>query len=464
MRFTKSIKFRLTVLNVTVLISLLIISGWIAYLMLSRNLYQNLDDSLKLGAAQLVTSLDADESNIGFDGDELNINEQPFEIALLYDDKGHLLWSWGQKDEISQVYELVNDAIGGDSLFTTSETTTGQEMRFYAASFTLDESGDYTVIVVGHSTADIRSVLQTFRWNLILASLAMAGVAAAVGVFLTKRALKPVEKITEAAQEIEESDLSRRIEVQSEDELGRLAIVLNQMISRLEGAFKRQRQLTADASHELRTPLAVIQASSTLALRKKRTGSDYRKALESISIEATHMSTMVESLLFLARSDSGNKRLNLDKVNLSDLLTGLVSELELLFKGKGLQFRFEALQNLIVRGDRIELKRLFLNLLDNAVKYTLVGGIVSVSAVKKGDNALVAITDSGIGISQEHIPHIFERFYRVDAARSTDNEGMGLGLSICNQIVQLHGGHIEVESQLGKGSTFSVSLPLFSKS
>jgi len=292
----------------------------------------------------------------------------------------------------------------------------------------------------------------------------MAGVAAAVGVFLTKRALKPVEKITEAAQEIEESDLSRRIEVQSEDELGRLAIVLNQMISRLEGAFKRQRQLTADASHELRTPLAVIQASSTLALRKKRTGSDYRKALESISIEATHMSTMVESLLFLARSDSGNKRLNLDKVNLSDLLTGLVSELELLFKGKGLQFRFEALQNLIVRGDRIELKRLFLNLLDNAVKYTLVGGIVSVSAVKKGDNALVAITDSGIGISQEHIPHIFERFYRVDAARSTDNEGMGLGLSICNQIVQLHGGHIEVESQLGKGSTFSVSLPLFSKS
>ena len=148
MRFTKSIKFRLTVLNVTVLISLLIISGWIAYLMLSRNLYQNLDDSLKLGAAQLVTSLDADESNIGFDGDELNINEQPFEIALLYDDKGHLLWSWGQKDEISQVYELVNDAIGGDSLFTTSETTTGQEMRFYAAIF--PEYTDHRDYVLKH--------------------------------------------------------------------------------------------------------------------------------------------------------------------------------------------------------------------------------------------------------------------------------------------------------------------------
>lgn len=461
MRFTKSIKFRLTVLNVTVLISLLILSGWIAYLMLSRNLYQNLDDSLRLGAAQLESSLDVGEGTIGVDEDELTVSEPPFEVALLYDEKGHLLWSWGQKDGIPQVSALVDDALGGESLFATSETTTGQEMRLYIAPFMLDESGRRAVAVVGHSTAEIRGILQTFRWNLILASLAMIGVAAAVGVFLTKRALKPVEQITEAAQEIEESDLSRRIEVHSEDELGRLATVLNQMFSRLEGAFKRQRQLTADASHELRTPLSVIQASSTLALRKKRTASDYRKALESISIEASHMSIMIERLLFLARSDSGKQQLHFEKVNLAELLAGLASELGLLFKEKELGFRFEALENLIVRGNRIELKQLFLNLLDNAMKYTPEGGIISVSAVKKGDNALVAISDSGIGIPQEHIPHIFERFYRVDAARSTDNGGMGLGLSICNQIVQLHGGHIEVDSQLGKGSTFSVFLPLF---
>jgi heavy metal sensor kinase len=276
--------------------------------------------------------------------------------------------------------------------------------------------------------------------------------------------LKPVEQIARTAREIEESDLSRRIEVRSEDELGRLASTLNQMIGRLERAFGRQRQFTADASHELRTPLAVIQAESTLALRKERTEIDYRKSLELVSREAAHMSALVDKLLFLARSDTGKEQLNLEAVNLKELVNDLASEIAPLCQEKRLECKLDPLENQVVQGDKVELKQLFFNLLDNAIRYTPSGGIVSVSVERKGDTAVVAIRDSGIGIPEEHIPHIFERFYRVDEARSRAEGGTGLGLSICQHIAQVHGGRIEVESQVGQGSTFSVFLPLPKKS
>jgi signal transduction histidine kinase len=252
--------------------------------------------------------------------------------------------------------------------------------------------------------------------------------------------------------------------VQSEDELGRLATTLNQMIARLEMAFTRQRQFTADASHELRTPLAVIQAESTLSLRKERKEIDYRGSLELISREVTHMSALVDELLFLARSDSGKEQLNLEALNLKELLTELASGTEVLCQEKGLQFKLDLLENLVVKGDKVKLKQLFFNLLDNAVRYTRSGGIVSVSLVRKGENAVLAIRDSGIGIPEKYIPHIFERFYRVDKARSRAEGGVGLGLSICQHVAEVHGGRIEVESQVGQGSTFSVFLPIFKKS
>jgi heavy metal sensor kinase len=295
---------------------------------------------------------------------------------------------------------------------------------------------------------------------LLIAIVGVIVLAGLGGLFLAGRVLKPVEQITRTAQKIEESDLSQRITVKNDDELGRLATTLNAMIERLEEAFNRQRQFTADASHELRTPLAIMQAEATLALSKERTEADYRKSLETISQESTYMSSVIGKLLFLARSDAGKEQLNFEDVDIKELLTGLSTNIEALAQDKGIKFSVDAQESLIVNGDKVKLRQLFINILENAVRYTPADGAVSVSLVKKDENALATISDTGVGIPPEHLPHIFERFYRVDKARSKADGGVGLGLAIAKYIAESHKGTIEVESQVGKGTTFYVSIPL----
>jgi heavy metal sensor kinase len=463
MRFIKSIKFRLTIWYMGILCALLLIFAVLAYIMLSHNMYQSLDNSLTSVTIDLKSSMELDNSSIGSQNEsQFDFAGQPSELLLLYDDSGHLVQSWGKIVDVPQINTLVGQALAGQSLFTTGKAGNGEEIRLYAAPLN-NGSGINAAVVVGRSPADVQNILGSFRDILIVAVLATVALASGGGLFLAKRAFKPVEQITRMAQEIEESDLSKRIEMHGEDELGKLASTLNEMIARLERAFNRQRQFTADASHELRTPLSVIQAESTLALQKKRTESDYRKSLELISFDAAHMSTIIDRLLFLARTETGKEPLNLEVVNLKELLTGLASETEALCQEKGLLFKLGPLENLVMKGDGVYLKQLFLNLLDNAMRYTPSGGTISISMVRSGDNAVIAIKDSGIGIPEEHIPHIFERFYRVDRARSRAEGGAGLGLSISQHIAGMHGGKIEVESQVGQGSTFSVFLPLFGK-
>ncbi len=465
MRFIRSIKFRLTVWYLGILGALLLIFAIIAYIMLSNSLYQSLDDSLELGVAQLESSMEVEDEGADYEyGDWFDFGEQPLELMLLYDTEGRLVLAqgWGQNEDNPLMGTLIAQALTGRSLYTT-EILKGREMRLYATPLE-NEQAVNGVVVVGRSTAEVKDVLERFRYILIFTSAAMIVLAGGCGLFLANRAFRPVEQISRTAREIEETDLSKRIDVHSEDELGRLASILNQMIARLERAFSRQRQFTADASHELRTPLAVIQAESTLSLRKERKERDYRKSLELISREAEQMSALVDKLLFLARADSGKEQLNLEAVNLRSLITDLATEIEVLCREKRLQFMVGPLEDLVLKGDKVELKQLLFNLLDNAIRYTPAGGTVSISMERQGDAAVIAIRDSGVGIPEEHTSHIFERFYRVDKARSRSGGGAGLGLSICQHIAQTHGGRIEVVSKAGEGSTFSVFLPLSEKS
>jgi signal transduction histidine kinase len=235
------------------------------------------------------------------------------------------------------------------------------------------------------------------------------------------------------------------------------------MIERLEKAFKRQQQFTADASHELRSPLSVIQAESTLALNKDRPANEYKHSLEVVSNESEHMAKVIEQLLTLARADSGKEQLSFEEIDLSELLAGVAANVEILCRDQGLEFRTELTDNSLVSGDRAKLRELFLNLLDNAIRYSPDGGTISLTLGKLEERAVIAIADTGIGIPDEDIPRIFERFYRVDRARSRAEGGAGLGLSICKYIAEAHGGRIEVESQVGRGSTFSVWLPIINE-
>jgi len=234
------------------------------------------------------------------------------------------------------------------------------------------------------------------------------------------------------------------------------------MIGRLERAFQRQKQFTSDASHELRAPLAVIQAESSLALQKERPPSDYRQSLETISQESKQMSLLTDQLLTLARADAGKEQWNFTEVDLGSLITNLSADVEVLCQEKGLSCQLGQTQDSVIKGDEARLRELLMNLLDNAIRYTPAPGIVSISLRLEGQMAVVAVTDTGIGIPAEDIPFIFERFYRVDKSRSRAEGGTGLGLAICRHIAEAHGGKIEVESQVGVGSTFSVWFPLLS--
>lgn len=318
--------------------------------------------------------------------------------------------------------------------------------------------------------------LARLKVTLVLADLATLAAALALGYWLADRVLRPVKTITRAAQSISEMDLNQRLNIKSRDELGELAGTFDQMLDRLQAAFNRQRQFTADASHELRTPLAIIGLETGRALQNHRSAPEYRQALEVIASENAFMARLVEELLTLARMDSGQAQVQLEEVDLSDIALEVIERYEPIARQKGLRLEAGNLPELFVRADRQYLTQMVSNLVDNAIKYGQPGNPPSVQVETARwldqDNhpfALLKVTDHGIGIAEEHLPHLFERFYRVDHARSHNHDedspqsntpGSGLGLAIVHHIVQLLGGRIQVASQPRQGAAFCVYLPL----
>jgi heavy metal sensor kinase len=447
MKFFKSIRTRLTLWYLTVMVILLLMFSSVAYIMLDHNLYQNLDNALRAKSTQLnAPSV---------------IIPQSDEILLSFNYNGTLNQEIGTITvDTSKLSGLVKQALSGQNSYLTTVTTANQGIRLYATSF-LNLFNDQTVVVVvGRLTTEITDVLHTFMYIIIFAMIGVIVLAGLGGLFLADRVLRPVERITKTAQKIEGSDLSQRIDVKTDDELGRLAVTLNEMIGRLEESFSRQRQFTADASHELRTPLAIMQAEATLALSKERAPDDYRKALETISQESDYMSSVIGKLLILARSDAGKEQLNFEDVDLKELIIGLAANIEAFAQDKGIKFTVDTKDDVNVSGDKVKLRQLFTNILENAVRYTPADGKISISLLEKESNAVVSISDTGIGIPPEHLPHIFERFYRVDKARARADGGVGLGLAIAKIIAESHKGKIQVESEVGKGTTFIVSIPV----
>src|SRR6266487_3439117 len=304
-------------------------------------------------------------------------------------------------------------------------------------------------------------------------------VAAVGGYWLAGKALRPVKMITRMANEINATDLRRRLHLQRRDEFGELAATFDHMLARLEAAFKRQAQFTADASHELRTPLTIIDLEINRALTQLEQPEAYRHVLEQIQAENEQMTATVNSLLLLARADTGQMTLDLREVDLSDIALASVERLLPLARQSQVTLATGDLPEVLVRGDPQYLGQVVANLIENGIKYTSgIGKRVYVEmAIERKRWGVVRVQDDGPGISEEHLPSLFERFYRVDKARSRRQKesvqsskpdqgkpgGSGLGLSIVQWIVQAHGGEIRVESNIGVGSLFEVRLPLLNK-
>lgn len=294
-------------------------------------------------------------------------------------------------------------------------------------------------------------------------------VVALGGLFLTNRALRPVRNVTLAAARIGEGDLSQRLTVRGDDELARLASGFNTMIAQLERAFQsrdttyaqlkaayeHQKRFTADASHELRTPLTRIKTATSSALQNAQSQTEYREALQIADLGADTMSRLISQLLLLARADSGQLQLHNEVID----LIGLLRDVSNLIEHPGIRIATpEAL--LLVAGDEALLASLFRNILENATRYTPTDGRITVSFSHQDNTILVKIVDTGVGIASNHLPHLFERFYRVDAARARNQGGTGLGLAICKSIVQAHHGEISISSRVGTGTEVTISLPI----
>jgi heavy metal sensor kinase len=309
--------------------------------------------------------------------------------------------------------------------------------------------------------AEAYDILRRFQWVLLASIPLVLAVASAGGYWMSRRALAPVDEITRAAQAVSEHNLSSRLVIpQAADELQRLSVTFNLMLGRLEASFKRITQFTADASHELRTPVALVRTTAERSLRRQRDNPEYREALDQILDEAKRMSAIIESLMTLARVDSGAETLNPQIVDLASFVRDACSRSEPLAQSKQVQFeRAIPDVSIPVSGDAGALQRLFLILIDNAIKYTPANGRVRVDLKTESDVVVATIEDTGMGISKEDLPFIFDRFYRADKARSREAGGAGLGLSIARWIADAHHATIRVESTLGTGSRFEVRIP-----
>jgi len=293
----------------------------------------------------------------------------------------------------------------------------------------------------------------------LLALVPLGLLAAGVGgAFLTGRALRPVRQVAGTAARLGASDLSERLPVSGRDEFSELSTSFNAMLARLEEAFNRQRRFTADASHELRTPLSIIKANTSLALEHRWPEDRYREFLAAIDTAASRQSRIVEELLFLARADAGGLARDVGPVCLIEVLEEAA---EAVSRPDRPCIRLESIDPaLMVPGSGSELARLFTNLLENAVRHTPPEGTVTVSVMVDAMSVTVTVTDTGEGIAPEHLPHLGERFFRVDAARSAGTGGTGLGLAICRSITEAHGGRMTIESKVGEGTAVRIRLLL----
>ncbi len=338
----------------------------------------------------------------------------------------------------------------------------------------LTTQGQPVYLIVGRPNGFDQTV-KRYIPEMTLIGLLTLIVAALGGYWLAARAMRPVRQITRAAQTISATDLSQRLVIRRRDELGELAATFDSMLDRLESAFARQRQFTADASHELRTPLAIIDLEASRALAAPRTQTEYERALATIQAENTYMARLVGNLLTLARADANQAITVSERIDLSDVALEVVERLAPLAHQSEITLQVGALPEAPIWGDRGLLGQALSNLIENAIKYTVgVGSHVTLTteiAERDGREWAVArVCDNGPGIAHEHLPHLFERFYRVDSARARSSldeaqpakDGAGLGLAIVNRVAQAHGGEFYVESSKGIGATFEVWLPLHS--
>ncbi|MFH0915630.1 MAG: HAMP domain-containing sensor histidine kinase [bacterium] len=443
-----------------VLVALALFSTYV-YIDVGRGLRSGLDDSLRVSAALAASTITAADGKLVL-GESMRENNNELEALLAQgntvrymDANGAVVGGFGQLLDMPPDTTDLTPVKNGGPIFS-SVTDPEEDSDYRAYTSPLFEGPTLAGFVqVVHSLDSVTGTLERLFAALFAGGAVIMVGAGLAGYFLARRALAPIDVITRTARRISAQDLSARIDMSgTDDEVGRLASTFDEMLERLDDSFKRERRFTADASHELRTPLAAMEAILGVIRSEPRDPAEYELALDDLAEETARLRALAEDLLQLARGPHSIPA-EISPVDVSTLVEDVVDALRPMAEAKNLSLGCRVEPGLTVMGDSDSLIRVFLNLLDNAIKFTECGGI-RVSAHHRAGAVVVDVADTGLGIAADRLPSIFERFYRADPSRSAP--GAGLGLALARQIVQNHGGTLTAVSTKGQGSTFSVSL------
>ncbi len=459
-----------------VFVGLMALSGAVFYFRFQTTLAGSLDTALQLQAQQIAGDIteergamsihDATADLPGFDPVDQRVHLPPADVNLgvlvrVLNGHGIPFRTTPAFETVLVPTQSVTQPLHGLPWQGTITTVDGQAVRLYSRALTQDGQ-IFGVVQVATSLTQVQTTLHDVLIDLLWITPLLLLLSALVGFWFAARAFAPIQRLTQTARIIKEGDLRQRVPLpRAHDELRHLAVTLNEMIAHLEQAILRQRRFVADASHELRTPITVIRSKAKLALLQVFTPEEYANVFQTIHNEAERLGRLISDLLALARADEGQVRLEEETLRFDLLVEAVAAAVDTVAAQHQVTVQVLVSEPVNVRGDEARLMQVVMNLLENAIGYNEPGGRVFVSVQAKQGQAVLIVRDTGIGIAQEHVPSLFDRFYRIDPARRHSIGGnSGLGLSIVEWIVKAHGGAVSVESQVGAGSTFTVTLPL----
>ncbi len=459
------IRWRLTLWFALILCAILILSGIVLHILLQRYLLNQVDENLSIYSARVHGTLNPQEIPDPLDYEVIHaklppINEfaSPGIYIQLIDRSGNVVVKSSNlgEQELPVNPSLISQGFAGNVAIETVAAGDSANIRIMVSPLYLKDQ--VLLLEVAQSSNHIDAAMSQVRWALLASILVALILASVSGGAIVRGALAPVSRITQTAQDIEtSSDLSRRVGYTgSSDEIGELSTTFDHMIEHLDRVFQSQRYFVADASHELRGPLTVIRGNLDL-LKRNFSEDDRRESLKAIERELIRMSKIVDDLLLLTEVESGQPTQQ-QEVSLKNILLEELDRARTLAGER--KIVVERQEDLVAKGDAQRLRHLLANLVDNAIKYTPESGTVTLSLFQDNSWACLEVSDTGIGIFPEHLPHIFDRFYRVDKARARTGGGIGLGLAIAKGIAEQHGGKLAVTSQPGKGSKFTLRLKL----
>jgi len=464
LRFTRGLRFRLAFSYVFFFTILLVLLG-IIFRQTLISIFQAqvlsiLDEEWVTAKGYLrTTDAGPDWFHDPKDPDEAFTVQRLHRVYLLADTEGHVLQS-----------SVIYDSIGKDSkdqikaILKSGKTATrlGYDKQgipyLIRSGLMIDETGNKYYLAIGRAIDQNNKVVRDFTRNYFAVVPIVIFLTGVLGWFLAGRALDPVNSVAETAQRITHSNLDMQIPLRhTGDELDRLIQAFNHMMTRLNFSFEQIRQFSTDVSHELRTPLTVVRGQLEVALFTATTPEQYREAMVNALEDVDRLSNIVRALLMLSQAESGQLLLQRTQLDFAELLRDQVDQYQIPAEAQGVDLTAELPPACTIYGDKIQLERLVSNLFGNAIKYTPAGGSVVARLNGEAGWAKFTVEDTGVGISPDHLPHIFDRFYRVPSA--DPEKGLGLGLSFVSWIVKAHGGVVAVESELHKGTRFTVSLP-----